>query len=88
LPEFILEDKERDRDIFLARSLKSMQENLRSIGPAAAAGYTLIGSILLMGGIGYALDAWRGTSPWFLISGLLVGLIVGFFELAKIIWHK
>lgn len=65
-----------------------MQENLRRSGPAAVAGYTLIGSILLLGGIGYALDAWRGTSPWFLIGGLLLGLIVGFFELAKIIWRK
>jgi F0F1-type ATP synthase assembly protein I len=65
-----------------------MQESLRRSGPAAAAGYTLIGAILLLGGIGYALDAWRGTSPWFLIAGLLLGIIVGFFELAKIIWRK
>jgi F0F1-type ATP synthase assembly protein I len=77
-----------DRELFLARSLRYMQENLRRSGPAAVAGYTLIGSILLLGGIGYALDAWRGTSPWFLIGGLLLGLIVGFFELAKIIWRK
>ena len=65
-----------------------MQESLRKSGPAVVAGYSLIGSILLMGGIGYALDAWRGTSPWFLIAGLLLGIIIGFFELAKIIWRK
>jgi F0F1-type ATP synthase assembly protein I len=79
---------EKDQDFFLARSLRYMQESLRRSGPAAAAGYTLIGSILLLGGIGYALDAWRGTSPWFLLAGLLLGLVVGFLELAKIIWHK
>jgi F0F1-type ATP synthase assembly protein I len=79
---------DEEGEFFLARSLRYMQESLRRSGPAAAAGYTLIGAILLLGGIGYALDAWRGTSPWFLISGLLLGLIVGFFELAKIIWHK
>ena len=82
------DDKEQKREIFLAKSLKAMQESIQRAGPAATAGYTLIASILLMGGIGYALDAWRGTSPWFLVSGLLVGLLVGFFELARIIWPK
>ena len=74
--------------LFLARSLRSLQENLRRAGPAAAAGYTLMGAILLLGGIGYALDAWRGTSPWFLLAGLLLGLVVGFLELAKIVFRK
>jgi F0F1-type ATP synthase assembly protein I len=79
---------EKERELFLARSLRYMQESLRRSGPAVAAGYTLIGAILLLGGIGYALDAWRGTSPWFLITGLLLGIIVGFYELAKTIWSK
>ena len=76
-----------DQGLFLARSLKYLQENIRRSGPAAAAGYTLIGAILLLGGIGYAVDAWRDTSPWFLLSGLLVGIVVGFYELAKTVWR-
>jgi len=79
---------EKDQGLFLARSLRYMQESLRRSGPAAAAGYTLIGAIILLGGIGYAIDAWRDTSPWFLLAGLLLGLVVGFFELAKTIWSK
>lgn len=55
-------------------------------GPAVAAGYTLIGAIILLGGIGYALDGWLETSPWFLLGGLMLGLVVGFYELAKTIW--
>ena len=51
------------------------------------ASYTLIGAIILFGGAGYAIDQWRGTSPWFLFGGLSLGLIVGFYELAKTIWH-
>jgi F0F1-type ATP synthase assembly protein I len=81
------EDKQQ-HEIFLAKSLRSLQENIRNSGPAAAAAYTLMGAILIFGGIGYAIDAWRGTSPWFLLSGLLLGLIVGFLELAKTIWNK
>ena len=79
------EDKQ---ELFLARSLRFMQENLRRAGPAAAAGYTLLAALLVLGGIGYALDAWRGTSPWFLLAGLLLGIVVGFTELAKIMWRK
>lgn len=73
---------------FLARSLRFLQENLRRSGPAVTAGYVLMGSIALLGGIGYAVDAWRGTSPWFLVTGLLLGIVVGFVELAKIIFRK
>jgi F0F1-type ATP synthase assembly protein I len=79
---------EEDRDPFLARSLSYLQENIRRSGPAASAGYTLIGAILLLGGAGYALDARFGTSPWLLLAGLLLGLVVGFYELAKTVWHR
>ena len=79
----MLEDKDS-----LARSFRYLQENIRRSGPAAAASYTLIGSIILLGGIGYALDDWRGTSPWFLLGGLLLGLIVGFYDLAKTVFGR
>ncbi len=72
----------------LARSLKIFQDTVVSAGPAAGASYTLIGAIILLGGIGYAVDRWRGTSPWFLLGGLVLGLIVGFYELARAVWHK
>jgi F0F1-type ATP synthase assembly protein I len=79
---------EGNSGLFLARSLEYMQETLRKSGPAAVASYTLIGSIVVLGGAGYALDRWRGTSPWFLLGGLLLGLVVGFYELAKTVWRK
>ena len=77
-----------DRGLVFARSLRFLQENLRRSGPAVTAGYTLIGSIVLLGGLGYALDAWLGASPWFLISGLLLGVVVGFYELAKVAFRR
>ena len=70
------------------RSLRYLQENIRRSGPAAVAGYTLIGAIGLLGGLGYAFDAWRGTSPWGLLVGLLLGILVGFYELAKTVWPR
>jgi F0F1-type ATP synthase assembly protein I len=72
----------------LERSAKSLQENFLRAGPAMSASYTLIGAILVLGGIGYALDAWLGTSPWCLLVGLLLGIVVGFYELAKTVWGR
>jgi F0F1-type ATP synthase assembly protein I len=73
----------KDPDPFLARSARALQNNAEQAGPAAGASYTLIGAIGLLGGIGYALDYWRGTSPWFLVGGLVLGIVVGMYELAK-----
>jgi F0F1-type ATP synthase assembly protein I len=72
----------------LAKSFRYFQETVRRSGPAAVAGYTLIGSIILLGGLGYAIDAWQGTAPWFLFGGLMLGIVVGFYELAKTVWRR
>jgi F0F1-type ATP synthase assembly protein I len=73
-------------DSFISRSSKSFQDNVEKSGSAAGASYTLIGAIVLLGGLGYAADRWWGTSPWLLLAGLLLGLIVGFYDLARTIW--
>ena len=75
-----------ERDPFMARSMQQMQENIRRAGPAATASYTLIGAILLLGGIGFWIDRWQETSPWFLFGGLILGIVVGFYELARTVW--
>ena len=79
---------DKDDESPLARSARSLQHSAEQAGPAAGAGYTLIGAILLLGGIGYAVDRWSCTAPWFLVGGLLLGVVVGMYELAKTVWHK
>ena len=71
-----------------ARSAKALQNNAEQAGPAAGASYTLIGAIMLLGAIGYGIDRWRGTSPWFLLGGLLLGIVVGMYELARTVWKR
>ena len=71
----------------LADTMRAWQASVQQAGPAAMASYSLIGAIMLLGAIGYAIDEWQGTSPWFLFGGLILGLIVGFYELAKALWH-
>jgi F0F1-type ATP synthase assembly protein I len=77
-----------DRGRRIARSLGSFQDTVRKAGPAASAGYGLIGALLLCGGGGYAIDRWLGTEPWGLVGGLILGIIVGFYGLAKTVWHR
>lgn len=83
-----LDPNEQKSDPMLVRSLRLMQENLRTAGPAVLSGYTLIAAILVFGGIGFALDRWLDRSPWFLVGGLLLGVVVGFVELARIVFWK
>jgi F0F1-type ATP synthase assembly protein I len=60
---------------------KALQDSLDRDESSIVASYALIGAILLLGGVGYAVDWWRGTSPWFLLLGLTVGILLGFYNL-------
>lgn len=76
------------RTFSLERSTRALQDNVSRSASAASASYTLIGALVLLGGIGYAIDQWRGTSPWFLLGGLALGMVVGFYELIKTTWPR
>lgn len=76
------------RGFSLSRSARSLQENVSDSGSVAGASYTLVGGLLLLGGIGYGIDRWRGTAPWGLLVGLLLGVVVGFYELIKTVSQK
>jgi F0F1-type ATP synthase assembly protein I len=77
----------KDAEDFIQGATKSFQDNVTQAMPWAGASYTLIGAILLFGLIGYGLDRWLGTAPWLLLAGLLLGMITGFYELAKAVWR-
>jgi len=79
-------DSERESSV--ARALKALQVNMTSVGPAVSASYTLLGAILLLGGIGYALDIRFGTAPAFVVTGLLLGVGAGLYHLAKMLWRR
>jgi F0F1-type ATP synthase assembly protein I len=76
--------QKKDRGFSVSAAMHSLQANISHAGPAAGAGYTLIGAIILLGGGGYALDEWLDTAPWLLFVGLGSGIVVGFYELVRI----
>ena len=72
----------------LADALRAFHSSAQKAGPAAMASYSLIGAIIMFGGLGYAIDRWQGTEPWCLLGGLLLGLVYGFSQLALTVWRK
>jgi len=79
---------EKGQPFSYSNAAKSLQENATRSGSAAAGSYTLIGAIILLGGLGYGFDLWRGTSPWGVFIGLMLGVVIGFYELIKATWRR
>ena len=66
-------------------SIEAMQRNLDRGGPAIVASYGLIGAIMFLGALGFAADRYFGTAPWCLVTGLVGGLCLGFYQLARLL---
>ena len=66
-----------------------MSKNGRnSLQKAIGASYSILGALALFGFGGYWLDRQRGNENFWLIIGLLLGVVVGMYELAKYILKK
>lgn len=55
---------------------------------AIGASYSVLGALGLFGIGGYWLDKYRGTENFWLVIGLLLGVVVGLYELSKYILKK
>jgi F0F1-type ATP synthase assembly protein I len=76
----------RDERVSMERdAVESMQGNLNRGLPAITASYALVGAIMLLGGAGLAADRYLGTAPWGLVAGLIAGLGIGFYQLARVL---
>lgn len=60
------------------------QEANRKSGIAYGAALTLFASVIALGGVGWLLDRWLGTTPWLLVGGLVLGAIVGFYQFIRL----
>ena len=64
------------------------QNGRKSLQQAVGASYTVLGALALFGFGGYWLDRYRGSENFWLIIGLLLGVVEGMYELAKYILKK
>lgn len=53
---------------------------IKKIAYASSIGMVLVVSTFIGLGIGYLLDSWFRTAPWFTIGGLLLGIIAGLYN--------
>jgi ATP synthase protein I len=60
------------------------QETNRKSGLAYAAGITLFASVVVFCGLGWMVDRWLGTSPWFLGGGVVLGAAIGLYQFVRI----
>ena len=59
------------------------EENVKT-GFAYAAGFTLFVTVASFTGLGWLLDKWLNTPPWFLIGGIVLGSAAGLFEFVRL----
>jgi len=59
-----------------------VQKPDRNFQRSMSAGYTLLGSILVLGGIGYYLFNKYNNILWLIVM-LIIGIVVGMYELYK-----
>ena len=64
------------------------QNGRQSLQKAIGASYSVLGALALFGIGGYYLDRYMGNENFWLIIGLLLGVIIGMYELAKYILKK
>ena len=60
------------------------QETNRKSGLAYAAAINLFASVVTLAGLGWLLDRWLETAPWLLVSGTVLGAVVGFYQFIRI----
>lgn len=81
-----MDKKDHNQNYNIFNSFVFFQKIVRQSSPAATASYTLITSVLLFSIIGWYIDSLNGSSPFGILIGLFIGLIIGFYHLAKTIW--
>ena len=60
-----------------------MPKKNTSLQKAMSAGSTMTGSLLVCGGIGYYISLKNDDNHYYLIGGLILGIIIGMYEIYK-----
>jgi F0F1-type ATP synthase assembly protein I len=64
---------------------EQLEESRGQLEEPMAVGYGVIGAVLGLGGLGFAMDRWLRTFPWLFLAGLVVGLTTWFVALGTVI---
>lgn len=60
------------------------QETNRKSGLAYAAALTLFAAVAAFTGLGWIVDRWLDSRPWFLAGGVVLGSMVGLYQFVRL----
>ena len=63
---------------------QSIAETVRQSGLAYSAGIVLFASVAFMLVISWGADVLFGSSPWGIVSGIVLGALIGFFQFFRL----
>jgi ATP synthase protein I len=63
---------------------EDQQETNRKSGLAYAAVFSLFSAVVAGLIAGWLMDRWLGTRPWLLVSGIVLGAVVGFYQFIRV----
>ena len=72
-----------DPDDREAMSKDNKGEDNRRSAVAYAAALSIFFSVAAGFGVGWAIDRWRGTSPWFVVAGIVLGSALGLYQFVR-----
>lgn len=78
-------ERREDRGEKPRSEVQKTAEAWRQGQPYIDAVWQLIGSVAGGGILGYVLDKWLHRSPWFLVGGLVLGIIAGTVEFIRVV---
>jgi ATP synthase protein I len=65
---------------------ESDEENVtRKSGLVYAAVLSFVLATVTLMGFGWALDRWLGTTPWLVVTGIVLGAGVGFYQFIRLL---
>ena len=65
-----------------------MVAGLKAVGPYLDLGVTFVVAILGGAWLGHWADQHLGTSPWLLLVGAILGIVVGFYHFFSVVLRK
>lgn len=63
---------------------KDDRQNVQKSSHIIGAVFSLASAIVVCLVAGWGLDRWLKTGPWLLVAGIIVGAIVGFYQLIRV----
>lgn len=67
---------------------KDPDDSRQDLRQYSGLGVDLVANTIVGLAIGYLLDRWLGTSPWLMITGLVLGSVAGFLTIFRAISGK